>query len=163
MTTPPPDPTPEPTTALTAALEAASLPRLGPSLALYPAPLGDCGGCTLEFQMLRSAAYGLAQHGLTVLDTPVGADILLVTGAMTRSLAGPLRRALDAMAEPRWVVAIGDCAMDGGPFAASPVILGGAQAAIPIDLAVPGCPPNPAVILEALRTLLAVNATPPTA
>ena len=113
--------------------------------------------------MLRSAAYGLAQHGLTVLDTPVGADILLVTGAMTRSLAGPLRRALDAMAEPRWVVAIGDCAMDGGPFAASPVILGGAQAAIPIDLAVPGCPPNPAVILEALRTLLAVNATPPTA
>ena len=143
---------------LAAALDAREQPRLGRSLALYPLATGDCGGCMLEWAMLRSAAYGLEPFGLTVLDTPVGADVLLVTGAMTRALVAPVQNALNAMATPRWVVAIGDCAVDGGPFAASAAVAGGVQAAIPVDLAVPGCPPTPAAMLDALRTLLAVNA-----
>lgn len=146
---------------LAAALDAAELPRLGRSLAIYPVATGDCGGCMLEWLMLRSAAYGLEPFGLTVQDTPVGADVLLVTGAMTRSLVGPIQRALEAMALPRWVVAIGGCAVDGGPFAAGGptyAVAGGVQSAIPVDLAVPGCPPTPADMLGALTTLLAVNA-----
>ena len=143
---------------LAAALDAAGLPRLGRSLGLYALAAGDCGGCMLEWAMLRSAAYGLEQHGLTVVDTPIGADVLLITGAITSSLAAPVQRALQAMAHPRWVIAIGACAIDGGPFAPSPAIAGGASSAIPVDLAVPGCPPTPAALLDALPILLAVNA-----
>ena len=145
---------------LAAALDAAELPRLGRSLAVYPLAAGECGGCMLEWAMLRSAAYGLEPHGVTVLDTPVGADVLLIAGVMTRSLAGPVQRALLAMARPRWVIALGDCAIDGGLFAGSPAVAGGAAPTIPVDLAIPGCPPTPAAILDALRTLLAVNAGP---
>ncbi len=145
---------------LAAALDAAELPRLGRSLAVYPLAAGDCGGCLLEWTMLRSAAYGLEPHGISVLDTPVGADILLVAGAMTSSLAAPVQRALAAMAQPRWVIALGDCAIDGGVFASSPAVSGGASPTVPVDLAIPGCPPAPADILAALRTLLAVNAGP---
>lgn len=143
--------------ALAAALDAASLPRLGRSLSVHPVHAGDCGGCRLEWAMLRSAAYGLEPHGFTVQDTPVGADILLVSGALTTSLAAPLQRALAAMARPRWVVAIGDCAIDGGAFAASEAVCGGARSAIPVDLALPGCPPPPSAILAALLNLIAIN------
>lgn len=142
---------------LTARLDAAALARLGRSLVLYPLATADCGGCMLELAMLRSAAFGLARHGLAVQDTPVGADVLLVTGAMTRSLVVPVQRALLAMAQPRWVIAIGDCAIDGGVFATSGAVAGGAGSAVPIDLAIPGCPPAPEAILSGLMTLLAVN------
>ena len=77
---------------------------------------------------------------------------------MTRSLVAPVQRALLAMATPRWVMAIGDCAADGGPFAGSAAIAGGVPAAIPVDLAIPGCPPSPAAILAGVRALLEVNA-----
>lgn len=149
---------PELVGALVARLDAASLARLGRSLVLFPVATGDCGGCALELAMLQSTAYGLVQHGLSVQDSPVGADVLLVTGAMTRSLVVPVQRALSAMAQPRWVVAIGDCAVDGGVFATSGAVAGGLGAAVPVDLAVPGCPPPPTAILAALINLLAANA-----
>jgi Ni,Fe-hydrogenase III small subunit len=142
---------------LAARLDAESLQPLGRSLAVCIVTAGDCGGCALEVAMLRSAAYGLAPHGVCVQDTPVGADVLLVTGAMTRSLVGPVRRALQQMARPRWVVAVGDCAIDGGAFAGGPAVAGGVEAAIPVDLVVPGCPPEPSTILAALRALVAAN------
>ena len=158
MTAPEPDPCEDPggqpISPLAAAPKRAKRPNLGAGRSIYAASAGDCGGCLLEVQMLRSAAYSLEQHGFTVLDSPVGADILLVTGAMTRSLAAPIRRALEAMSEPCWVVAFGDCAHDGGPFASSAVIAGGAQSIIPVDLVVPGCPPTPATLLAALQSLL---------
>lgn len=143
---------------LAAQLDARSQLRLGRSLAVCALAAGDCGGCMLEWIMLRHTARGLGRYGLTVLDTPVGADVLLVSGAMTRSLVAPVQRALLAMAAPRWVVAIGDCGIDGGVFAGSPAVAGGVQAAIPVDVAVPGCPPGPAAMLAALRALLAANA-----
>ena len=142
---------------LVARLDAEAFAPLGRSLAVCVVVAGDCGGCALELAVLRSAAYGLAPHGVSVLDTPVGADVLLVTGAMTRSLVGPVRRALQQMARPRWVVAVGDCGVDGGAFAGSPAVAGGVGAAIAVDLVVPGCPPEPAVILAALRALVAAN------
>jgi Ni,Fe-hydrogenase III small subunit len=142
---------------LAAQRDARAQSRLGRSLAVFPLATGDCGGCMLEWAMLRHTALGLGRYGLTVLDTPVGADVMLVTGAMTRNLVAPVQRALLAMATPRWVIAIGDCALDGGLFAGSPAVAGGTQAAIPVDLAVPGCPPTPEAMLAALRALLAVN------
>lgn len=138
---------------LVARLDAAAEARLGRSLVLYPLAAGDCGGCWMELAQVR----GLARMGLAVQDTPVGADVLLVSGAMVRSLVGPVRRALAAMGRPAWVVALGDCAVDGGVFAGSPAVAGGLAAAVPVDLVIPGCPPAPAVILAGLRTLLAVN------
>lgn len=148
---------------LAAKLDAAAQVRLGRSLVVFPAFGADCGGCALEFAMLRSAAYGLARHGIAVADHPGAADVLLVAGPVTRVLADPLRRALAAMGEPRWVVALGDCAVDGGVFAAGgPVagvaVAGGAAAAVPVDMVVPGCPPTPAAMLDALLTVMAANA-----
>ena len=146
---------------LVARLDAEALAPLGRSLAVCVVAAGDCGGCALEVAMLRSAAYGLAQHGVSVLETPVGADVLLVSGAMTRSLVGPVRRALQQMARPRWVVAVGDCGVDGGVFAGSGALAdagaGGVGAAVAVDLVVPGCPPEPLVILAGLRALVAAN------
>ena len=143
---------------LSAQLDARTQPRLGRSLAIFPLAAGDCGGCTLEWAMLRHTARLLSRHGLSVVDSPAAADVLLVTGAMTRTLVAPIQRALLAMAAPRWVVAVGDCAADGGPFASSAAIAGGVQAAVPVDIAVPGCPPSPAAIVAGLRALLEVNA-----
>lgn len=142
---------------LAAKLDAAAQPRLGRSLAVYPVFGADCGGCALEFAALRGAAYGLARHGVAVVDHPAAADVLLVAGPVTRVLTDPLRRALAAMGEPRWVVAVGDCAVDGGMFAPSGAVAGGAEAAVPVDIVVPGCPPTPAAMLAALLTIIAAN------
>ena len=144
---------------LAAQLDARAHARLGRSLAIFPVATGDCGACMLEWAMLRHTADGLARYGLSVLDTPIGADVLLVTGAMTRNLVAAVQRALLAMTQPRWVVAIGDCAVDGGVFAGAAAIAGGTQAAVPVDLAIPGCPPTQAAILAGLRALIEVNAS----
>lgn len=143
--------------ALAARLDAASWARLGRSLAVFPVAAGDCGGCALEWAMLRGAAYGLAAHGVSVADGPAGADVLLVTGAMTRALVPAVQAAWAGMAAPRWVVAVGDCAADGGMFAASGAVAGGVGAAVPVDVLVPGCPPTPTAMLEALLAVVGAN------
>lgn len=154
--TPPSEPADLPAI-LAARLDAAAQARLGRSLAIFPAMGADCGGCTLEFAILRSAAHGLARHGIEVVANPASADVLLVAGPLTRTGADPLRRAFAAMGEPRWVVALGDCAVDGGVFAASGAVEGGAGVAVPVDIVVPGCPPTPAAILAALTAIVAAN------
>lgn len=143
---------------LVARLDAAAEVRLGRSLVVYAVPAGECGGCALEWAALRGVVYGLAQFGVLVAEAPVGADVLLVTGAMTRSLVAPVQRALAAMARPRWVVAVGNCADDGGVFKGSGAVAGGVASAVPVDLVVPGCPPTPGAMLAALRALLEASA-----
>ena len=142
---------------LAARLDAESRTRLGRSLAVFPVSAADCGGCALEWAILRSTVHTLARHGVTIVDDPAGADVLLAMGALTHALAAAIQQAAAAMAPPHWVVAIGDCASDGGIFARTPAVAGGIAAAIPVDIVVPGCPPTPDAILDALRTVIAAN------
>ena len=139
--------------ALAARLDAESVAGLGRSLAVYVVHAGDCGGCGMEWAAVR----GLAAAGLSVVAEPAGADVLLVLGAMTRNLAGAVQLAWAGMGTPRWVVAVGDCAIDGGVFAGSGAVAGGVGGAVAVDMVVPGCPPTPAAILAGLRTLIAAN------
>jgi Ni,Fe-hydrogenase III small subunit len=142
---------------LAARLEAASRQRLGRSLAIRHVDSGSCGGCELELRALTGALYDLERHGLRFVDSPRHADVLLVTGVLTQNLRQALEQAWDAAPNPKWVVAVGDCAIDGGVFKGSYAVLGGAGNAIPVDLTISGCPPSPARILAGLRALLEAN------
>ena len=139
-------------------LAAAAQARLGRSLALRPLAAGGCNGCEVELRLLASAVYDLERFGIRVVASPRHADVLLVTGPVTRTMHEAVLRTWQAMAEPKWVVAVGDCAIDGGVFRGSYAISGGADAALPVDMAIRGCPPTPAQMLEGLRTLLEANA-----
>lgn len=132
--------------------------RLGRSLALFHVGGGGCGGCELELRMLRSAVYDLERFGLSFVASPRHADVLVVTGPPTRNMREALERARAAMPDPGWVVAVGDCALGAGPFAGGYAVHGGVAEAVPVDLAIPGCPPAPARVLAGLRVLLEANA-----
>ena len=152
----------EPTVAaLAARLDSAAQVRLGRSLAIRHVDAGSCNGCELELQMLNSVVYDLERFGLRFVASPRHADVLTVTGPVSRNMHEALLRAWEAMPEPKWLVAIGDCAIDGGVFKGSPAILGGVEAALPVDLFIRGCPPTPAQLLNGLRALLEANAGQP--
>ena len=146
------------TASLRARLESASQRRLGRSLALFHVDAGSCGGCELELRALRGTLYALERYGLRFVRTPLEADVLLTTGPLTRTLRSALERAWDATPEPKWVVAVGDCAVDGGVFKGSYAVLGGTGQVVPVDLTIGGCPPSPAQILAGLRALIEANA-----
>ena len=99
----------------------------------------------------------LSRFGLCFVDSPRHADVLLVTGPLTQNLRRALEQAWDATPDPKWVVALGDCAVDGGVFKGSYATLGGTGNAIPVDLTIGGCPPSPSRILAGLRALLEAN------
>jgi Ni,Fe-hydrogenase III small subunit len=139
-------------------LRAAAQARLGRSLAIRPFAAGGCNGCELELRLLASAVYDLERFGLSVVASPRHADVLVVTGPVTRTMHEVLLRAWQAMPDPKWVVAVGDCAIDGGVFKGSYAISGGADAVVPIDMAIRGCPPTPAQLLDGLRCLVEANA-----
>jgi Ni,Fe-hydrogenase III small subunit len=140
-------------------LAAAAHARLGRNLAVRHVDGGSCNGCELELRMLRAAIYDLGRYGLGFVDSPRHADVLLVTGPVTRTMQDVLRRAHTATPDPKFVVAVGDCAIDGGVFKGSYALTGGVGDTLPVDLYVRGCPPQPAQILEALRLLIEANAT----
>jgi Ni,Fe-hydrogenase III small subunit len=146
------------TVALGERLEAASRRRLGRSLVLRHVDAGGCNGCELEIHMLESVVYDLQRFGLTFTASPRHADVLFVTGPVTRNMREALTRTFAAMAEPKWVVAVGDCAIDGGVFKGSYAIAGGVGDALEVDLVIRGCPPTPAQMLEGLRALVEANA-----
>ena len=108
--------------------------------------------------MLAGAVYDLERFGLRFVASPRHADVLLVTGPVTRTMHGALVRTWQAMAEPKWVVAVGDCGIDGGVFKGSYAVSGGVDAAVPVDLVIRGCPPTPLQVLDGLRTLVEANA-----
>jgi Ni,Fe-hydrogenase III small subunit len=154
-------PHPEQVAALVARLEATSRVRLGRSLALFLVPTGGCGGCEHELAALEGIAFDLEQYGLHFVRTPMQADVLLATGPLTTNMEGALAQAYAAMPEPKWVVAVGDCAIDGGVFRGSYAVRNGVGSAVPVDLLVRGCPPPPGEILAGLLALLAANALSP--
>lgn len=139
-------------------LAAAAQRRLGRSLAIRQVDAGSCNGCEAELRMLSTIAYDLERFGLRFVASPRHADVLLVTGPVARNMQAPLRRCWEAMPEPKWVVAVGDCAIDGGVFKGSYAVAGGVEEVLSVDLLVRGCPPTPAQLLNGLRSLLEANA-----
>ena len=139
---------------LAAALDRAARKKLGRSLAIRQVDAGSCNGCELEIHALNNVFYDLERFGLKFVASPRHADVLLVTGPVTKNMREALERTWAATPGPKWVVALGDCAKDGGLFAGSRACVGGVASVIPVDLHVPGCPPTPRQILAALLTLL---------
>ncbi|MDD2861671.1 MAG: 4Fe-4S binding protein [Acidiphilium sp.] len=123
------------------------------SLHIRHVDAGSCNGCESELQALNNPFYNLHRLGIFFTPSPRFADLLLVTGPVTRAMLDPLRRTWDAMPEPRWVMAYGTCAVSGGIAPDGPC-LSGLEGVLPVDLYLPGCPPNPAAIIAALLMFL---------
>ncbi len=128
---------------------------LGRSLHVRHLDAGSCNGCDWEINATTNAVHDIQRFGIDFVASPRHADVLLVTGTMTRNLAVAARRTYDAMSEPRLVVAVGACATSGSPYPAGYASGTGAQSAFPVDIYIPGCPPRPEAIIQGL--LLAVG------
>jgi Ni,Fe-hydrogenase III small subunit len=139
---------------LAAGVDRAAKRRLGRSLSIREIDAGSCNGCELEIHALGNAFYDLERFGLRFVASPRHADVLLVTGPVTKNMRKALERTYRATPDPKWVVALGDCALDGGLFAGSYACVGGVSAVIPVDLHIRGCPPRPEQILRGLLALL---------
>jgi Ni,Fe-hydrogenase III small subunit len=139
---------------LAASVERAARRRLGRSLAIREVDAGSCNGCELEIHALGNPYYDLERFGIHFVASPRHADVLLVTGPVTRNMAEALERTYNATPAPKWVVAVGDCARDGGCFAGSYAVAGGVGEIIPVDLHISGCPPSPTQLLQGLLALL---------
>lgn len=149
---------PEPSQAglaeLAEAFAARARGRLGRSLAIREVDAGSCNGCELELHAANNPVHDLERFGIKFVASPRHADVLLVTGAVTLNMQEALKRTYDAAPAPKWVVALGDCARDGGCFAGSYAVAGGVSAVLPVDLHISGCPPSPKQILAGLLALL---------
>ncbi len=139
---------------LATALDRAARRRLGRSLAIRQVDAGSCNGCELEIHALNNAFYDVERFGIRFVASPRHADVLLVTGPVTKNMREALERTYTATPDPKWVVAVGDCAFDGGLFAGSYAVLGGVGQAVPVDLHIRGCPPSPTDLLQGLLALL---------
>lgn len=128
--------------------------RLGRSLSIREVDAGSCNGCELEIHALNNAFYDVERFGIRFVASPRHADVLLVTGPVTKNMREALERTWNATPDPKWVVAAGDCARDGGCFAGSYAVVGGVSEVIPVDLHIPGCPPSPTALLKGLLALL---------
>jgi Ni,Fe-hydrogenase III small subunit len=128
------------------------LALLGRALAIRHVDAGSCNGCELEIHATNNPYYNLEGQGIKFVASPRHADMLLVTGPVSRNMEEALRRTFDAMPEPKLVVAIGDCGCDGGVFGETYASRGRVANVIPVDVAVPGCPPEPAAIIQGILT-----------
>jgi len=129
--------------------------RLGRSLSIREVDAGSCNGCELEIHALNNAFYDLERFGLRFVASPRHADVLMVTGPVTKNMREALQRTYDATPDPKWVVAVGDCALNGGIFSDSYAVAGGVATVVPVDLHIRGCPPSPTQLLQGLLALLA--------
>jgi len=139
---------------LAAKLDRAARRRLGRSLAIREVDAGSCNACELEIHALNNAFYDLERFGLRFVASPRHADVLLVTGPVTKNMREALERTYAATPDPKWVVAVGNCAVDGGIFAGSYAVSGGVDNVVPVDLHIRGCPPTPTDLLKGLLALL---------
>jgi len=139
---------------LAQSVERAARAKLGRSLSIRQVDAGSCNGCELEIHALSNAFYDLERLGLHFVASPRHADVLMVTGPVTKNMREALRRTYNATPDPKWVIAVGGCAADGGVFAESYAVAGGVKDVVPVDLTIPGCPPSPKALLAGLLALL---------
>jgi Ni,Fe-hydrogenase III small subunit len=136
-------------------LSAAMLRQLGRALVIRHVDAGSCNACELEIHALANPYYNLEALGIKFTASPRHADLLLVTGPVARNMEVALKRAYDATPEPRLVVAVGDCGCTGGIFGESYASRGRVANVIPVDVAIPGCPPTPLQLMQGILTAIA--------
>jgi Ni,Fe-hydrogenase III small subunit len=149
-----PPPSPDDTLRVAAALQARILAVLGRALCIRAVDAGSCNGCELEIHALNNPIYNLEGLGIRFVASPRHADLLLVTGPVSAHMEVALRRTYDATPDPKLVVAIGDCGCTGGIFGEGYASRGRVSNVIPVDVAVPGCPPSPRQILSGILTAI---------
>ncbi len=138
-------------------LNAETLRLLGRALTIRQVDAGSCNGCELEIHALGNPYYNLEGLGIKFVASPRHADMLLVTGPVTKNMEVALRRTWEAVPEPKLVVALGDCGCTGGIFGESYASCGRVANVIPVDVAVPGCPPSPLAIMQGILTAITVR------
>jgi Ni,Fe-hydrogenase III small subunit len=153
------EPAPEPELALRLRNELPARIRtiLGRALCIRQVDAGSCNGCELEIHALNNPLYNIEGLGMRFVASPRHADLLLVTGPVSRHMALALRRAYEAMPDPKLVVALGDCGCTGGIFGESYASCGRVANVIPVDVTVPGCPPAPLRILQGILTAISAR------
>src|SRR6187401_1970598 len=139
---------------LAANLDRAARRKLGRSLSIREVDAGSCNGCELEIHALNNAYYDVDRLGIRFVASPRHADVLMVTGPVTKNMREALELTYHAVPNPKWVIAVGDCARDGGCFAGSYAVVGGVSEVVPVDLHISGCPPSPMAMLRGLLALL---------
>jgi Ni,Fe-hydrogenase III small subunit len=155
LTEAPPSPDEAALAELAHSVNRAALKRLGRSLSIRQVDAGSCNACELEIHALGNAYYDLERFGLRFVASPRHADVLMVTGPVTKNMREALERTYRATPAPKWVVAVGDCAATCGVFAGSYACAGPVSAIVPVDITIPGCPPTPTALLKGLLALLA--------
>jgi Ni,Fe-hydrogenase III small subunit/ferredoxin len=139
---------------LAGALDEALRRLFGRSLRLRQVSAGGCNACEADTNVLGTVAWDLGRFGIQFVASPRHADGLLITGPVTRNMELALQKTYDAVPGPKIVIAVGACAISGGPFAGHPEVNDGADARLPVDLYIPGCPPHPLTILDGLLRML---------
>jgi Ni,Fe-hydrogenase III small subunit len=135
-------------------LDAKLLSLFGRSLKLRQVSAAGCNGCEADTNVLNTVVFDLGRFGVQFVASPRHADGVLITGPVSKNMELALRKTYDAIPAPKIVIAVGACAISGGPFVDHPEQLNGAGAVLPVDLFVPGCPPHPLTILDGLLRLL---------
>lgn len=146
---------------LARALETRTRRLFGRSLRLRSVAAGSCNGCEAELVALGNVVFDMARFGIQFVASPRHADGIVVTGAVSVNMRGALEKTFEAVPPPKLVIAVGACALSGGPFQGSPEVEGGVGSILPVDLWVPGCPPHPLTLLDGLLRLLGKIETPP--
>jgi Ni,Fe-hydrogenase III small subunit len=157
-TEPAPVPAPADETAAVARLQQQVLRTLGRALTIRQVDAGSCNGCELEIHALGNPYYNIEGMGIKFVASPRHADLLLVTGPVSKHMAIALKRTYDATPEPKLVVAVGDCGCTGGIFGESYASLGRVANVIPVDVEVPGCPPTPTALLQGILAAITRHA-----
>jgi Ni,Fe-hydrogenase III small subunit len=139
---------------MVAALERQARRLFGRSLRLRSVSAGSCNGCEAELVALGNVVFDLSRFGIQFVASPRHADGIVITGAVSRNMRDAVYRTYEAVPDPRLVIAVGACAINGGPFRGSPETGDGVPADLPVDLWVPGCPPHPLTLLDGLLRLL---------
>jgi Ni,Fe-hydrogenase III small subunit len=140
---------------LAEALDKRTRALFGRSLRLRQVSAGGCNGCEVEVNVLNTIVFDLGRFGIQFVASPRHADGLLITGPVSRNMALAVQKTYEAVPSPKIVIAVGSCAISGGPFRDQPHVLNGADALVPVDLYVPGSPPHPLTILDGILRLLA--------